>query len=235
MRRLQALRAAAVEFGPLCWVVLASAVLPTTGLCVLLAHLPQLAAAWRLDAAGFAFAAVGIAAATGALLLPPSMAAVAAGYVFGAEVGLACSLPGIALGGVFGQRVVWPLAGASLYPFMRGRPRLLAVQALCAAPFPAVILRVAAVRAAARVPFSVVNLLLSAARVPGFAVFAGTCLAALPLTWLASGLGAAFRLWREQGAWPTAPRLASLAGALVALLVVMIRARGAFQRGAAPR
>lgn len=234
MPRLQALRAAAAEFGPLRWVVLASAVLPTTGLCVLLAHLPTLATSWRPDAAGLGLAAAAIASATGALLLPPSMAAFAAGYVFGPATGLACALPGIALGAVIGQRVVWPLVGAPLYPFMQGRPRLEAVRAFCATRFPAVIRRVAIVRASARVPFSVINLLLSAAGAPAAAVFAGTLVAIVPIAWLASGAGAAYRAWREHGALPAGLAFASLTAAMVSLLAVMVAARRAY-RPASPR
>ena len=235
MRRLQALRAAAADFGPLRWVVLASAVLPTAGLCVLFANLPALAACWRLDTPGLGLAMVAIAGATGAVLLPPSMAAFAAGYVFGPVAGFACSLVAIALGGVFGQLVVWPLAGAPLYVFMQGRPRLEVVRAFCAAPFPTVIARVAVLRVAARVPFSVVNLLLSAARVPSAAVFAGTVFGALPLAWLASGVGAAYRAFRESGAWPAGSGIASLLAAMAALLAALLLSRRAFQRGSARR
>lgn len=228
--RLQQLRESVADLGPLRWVVAASAVVPTTGLMILLANLPALAARWPVDAGGAALAITALAVATGALLLPPSISALAAGYVFGPLVGAAIAIAAAAVGAVFGQRVVWPLVGASLIAFMQGRPRLEAVRTACARPMPAQVLRVAVVRGAARVPFSVVNLLLCAASVGTGAVFAGTLLWATPLAWLLSGLGAAWRAWREHEVTPSPIAFASLLLAASAAASFAIAARRAFVR-----
>lgn len=223
----QALRAFRDELGPLVWVALASAVLPTTGLFVLLAHLPELAAAWPAGVPGAALAFVAILLTTGAVLLPPSVGAFAAGYVFGASAGSGVAVLAIGIGGVVGQRFVWPRLGARLYAFMRERPRVLAVRAVCRGPLPQQVRAVARLRLAARLPFSIGSLLLSVAAVPSRAVWLGSTLGALPLAWLAGGCGAAFRQWRERGAVPAGFALASLVLAAAAGLVATIVARRA--------
>lgn len=228
----QPLRAAVAGLGPLRWVVLAVVIGPTAGLLVLLGNLGALAAAWPPGVAGIAAAIAAIALATGAVLLPPSIAAFAAGWCLGAPGGGAAAVLGLGLGGLFGQRVVWPLFGGRLYAFMQGRPRLVAVQRCCAAEGGRLVLRVAALRAAASVPFSVQNLLLSAARVPAGAVLLGGWLGPVPFAALAAGLGAAARRWRVDGALPGALALAALAGLFVAAVATVAVARRVVARAA---
>jgi uncharacterized membrane protein YdjX (TVP38/TMEM64 family) len=223
---LLVLRARVDELGPLRWVVLASALLPTAGLIVLLANLPQLAATWPHGALGAAAAVLGIAALTGAMLLPPSVAALAAGYVFGTAPGAAIACVAIGAGGTLGL-ALWPLAGSGLYAFMRDRPRALAVQQFCAGGALRGVAGVLLLRGAAKVPFAVITLLLSVVRVPPARVWLGSTLGALPLAWVAGGLGSAWRAWREHGASPSALELASLAlGAAFAALTAIVARRG---------
>jgi uncharacterized membrane protein YdjX (TVP38/TMEM64 family) len=230
--RLQAARAFVADLGPLRWVVLASAVLPTSGLIVVLANVAAIAHHWPAGVPGGVLAAAAIAVALGALLLPPSVAAFAAGYVFGPARGAALAAAAIAMGAVLGVRVVWPLFGGRLFAFMQGRQKLETARAFCAAsPWS----RVAVLRLAATVPFSVVNLLLAAARVPLGAVFAGSLLAALPVAWLAAGFGAAYRHWHDQFAFPDGALLANLVVAGIAALTAAVLARRTWRRAVAPR
>lgn len=227
VRLSQALRAFRDELGPLVWVALASAVLPTTGLFVLFVHLPEVAACWPAGAAGAAFAFAAIVLATGCMLLPPSVCAFAAGYVFGAPIGSGVALLAIGLGGVVGQRLFWPRLGSRLYAFMRERPRVTAVRTLCRGSLLTQVRGVARLRLAARLPFAIGSLLLSVAAVPSHVVWLGSTLGAVPLAWLGGGVGAAFRDWRERGALPGGFALASLVLAATAGLAGAIAARRA--------
>jgi uncharacterized membrane protein YdjX (TVP38/TMEM64 family) len=220
--RLRAARAFVADLGPLRWVVLASAVLPTSGLIVVLANVAAIAHHWPEGSPGAALAIGAIAVALAALLLPPSIAAFAAGYVFGPARGALLAAPAIATGALLGVRFVWPLLGARLFPFMQGREKLETARAFCAArPWA----RVALLRLAATVPFSVVNLLLAAARVPSAAVLGGSLLAALPVAWLAAGAGAAYRHWHDRFAFPADLLLANLIAAGIAALTAVVLAR----------
>lgn len=227
---LQSLRAFVVELGPLRWIALTTAVLPTVGLLVLFAHLAEVTAGWPGGAGGALLAVVAIAGATSLVLLPPSFAAFVAGYLFGWWPGSVIAAFGIAAAGWFGQRVVWPSFARGLYPFMRARPRVHAVQAFVTGPSARQVLRVAQLRCAVKFPFAVISLLLSAAAVPGRAVLAGSWLGALPLVALLSGAGATWRRWVEQAVAPSWPELAGLGLAAAAGLATTVVARRALRQ-----
>lgn len=221
--------AAFADLGPLRPVAVATAVLPTAGLLLALATLPALAAAWPAGVPGALLATAAIAAAVAAVLLPPSFAAFAAGYVLG-PAGIGATAAGTAAAAVLGQRLVWPLLGARLYAFMRGRPRAIAAQRFCQGDLAACSLRVAAFRLAVRLPFAVQTLLLSAAATPTAAVAAGSLLAAIPVAALAGGLGIAARRWAELDALPTSLGISLLVGGLLLLVALATAARRAWRR-----
>ena len=198
-RRLQAVRALIDELGPLRWIALASAIVPTVGLFVVLAWLPWLADSCRPDWSGFGWVVLAITAAVAPMLLPAGMAAFAAGYCLGPWLGAGAALLGLPLAGLVGQRLLWPLLGERLYTFMRSRPRIAAVRALCASSaWRGVLL----LRGACLFPFQVISLQLSAAAIGAGAVLLGGALAAVPLTMVAAGLGASLRRWRDLDAGP---------------------------------
>jgi uncharacterized membrane protein YdjX (TVP38/TMEM64 family) len=223
-------RAALREMGPLRWVALASAVLPTAGLFAVLAHRRELAAVWPPGLAGVALAIAVIAATTGAMLLPPGFAAFAAGYVLGTAAGAACAAVGTALGALL-SLLLWPLLGERFHAFVRPRPRVVAVRDRCAgAPLAVAAWRVAALRCAAKLPFAVTNLLLSAARVRAAAVAVGSLLGALPGAAVAAGAGTIVRGLDERRGWPGAPGIAALAAAAALAVWCAIAARRTLPR-----
>jgi uncharacterized membrane protein YdjX (TVP38/TMEM64 family) len=198
-RRLQAVRALIDELGPLRWIALASAIVPTVGLFVVLAWLPWLAENLPSGWLGGVWAMVAITVAVAAMLLPAGMAAFAAGYCLGPWLGAGVALIALPLAGLVGQRLLWPLLGERLYAFMRSRPRIAAVRTLCAS---AAARGVLLLRGACLFPFQVISLQLSAAAIGAAAVVLGGAMAALPLASIAAGLGASLRRWRELGAGP---------------------------------
>ncbi len=222
---LQTLRAFLRELGPLRWIALFTAVVPTVLLMVLLSHVAMVAVAWPVGWLGAGLAVVAIAVTTGAVLLPASIVGLTAGYVFGAALGGSLAAVGIACGGVFGQRCVWPLLGRGLYAFMRARPRVHGVQRVCAGGFGQQVVGVLLLRSAGKFPFAVISLLLSAASVPTRSVLVGSLVAALPMVWLTSGIGAAWRVWREQHLWPSGLAIANLALAFAAAATALLLAR----------
>ncbi len=231
---LQPWRARWRDLGPLRWIAVASAVLPTAGLLVVVAHRRELAAAWPDGAGGVLLAAGAIGAASGAMLLPPGCCAFAAGYVLGAAAGAAAGALGSALGAL-AALAAWPLLGERLYAFMRPRPRAVAVRAFCGGPLPRAVLRVAVLRFAAKLPFAVTNLLLSVVRVPRAAVAAGSLLGALPGAWLAASAGAALRALDERRGSPGAAGVANLALAAATAVVTAVAARRAIARATGAR
>jgi uncharacterized membrane protein YdjX (TVP38/TMEM64 family) len=210
-RGRRSLRVLLDELGPLRWIALASAVVPTIGLFVVLAGLPWLAANCPAGATGGEVAGLAIVGLVALMLLPAGMAAFAAGYCLGPWLGAVVAWLALPLAGLVGQRLLWPWLGEPLYEFMRSRPRIAAVRALCAvAPARGVLL----LRGANLFPFQVISLQLSAAAIAARPVLVGGVLAALPLGLLAAGLGASLRRWRESDAWPEpAVGAAVLAGA----------------------
>jgi hypothetical protein len=233
-RRLEDLRAFLVELGPLRPVALATAVLPTIGMMLVLASLATVDEVWPPSWSGLLLAFGTIAVVTGAVLLPPGIAALAAGYCLGAACGVSAAVLGVATGGVVGQRLVWPLLGARLFAFMRARPRVHQVQRLCAGAFGAQVRGVMQLRAAAQFPFPVTSLLLSAAATPSPVVWLGSALGVLPQVWLAGVAGEAFRAWRKSGQWPSAWVLANVALAIVALALLLRWGRRAWQQSRPP-
>lgn len=221
--------AAFADLGPLRPVAVTTAVLPTAGLLLTLAALPALAAAWPAGVPGALLASAAIGAAVAAVLLPPSFAAFAAGYVLG-PAGIPAAAAGVALAAVLGQRLLWPLLGERLYAFMRARPRAIAAQRFCQGGLAVCSARVAAFRLAVRLPFAVQTLLLSAAATPTAAVAAGSLLAAIPVAALAGGLGSAARRWAELDALPTSLGSSLLAGCLLLLVALATAARMAWRR-----
>jgi hypothetical protein len=221
--------AAFADLGPLRPVAVATAVLPTAGLLLTLAALPSLAVAWPAGASGALLATAAIAAAVAAVLLPPSFAAFAAGYVLG-PAGIGAAAVGSALAAVLGQRLVWPLLGERLYAFMRGRPRAIAAQRFCQGGLAACSVRVAAFRLAVRLPFAVQSLLLSVANTAVAPVALGSLLAALPVAALAGGLGAAARRWSEVGALPTPTGAGLLGTAMLLVGALAVAARTTWRR-----
>lgn len=198
-RRLQAVRALIDELGPLRWIALASAIVPTVGLFVVLAWLPWLAAVALPNGIGFVGVVLAIPAVVAPMLLPAGMAAFAAGYCLGPWLGAGAALLGLPLAGLVGQRWLWPLLGERLYAFMRGRPRIAAVRALCANSASRGVLLL---RGACLFPFQVISLQLSAAAIGAGGVLLGGALAAAPLALVAAGLGASLRRWRDLDAGP---------------------------------
>ncbi len=214
------------DLGPLRPIAVASAVFPTTGALVGLAHLGDLAAHWPGDALGLVAAAGVIAAAVALLLLPPTFAAFAAGFVLG-PLGVVPAVLGIGGGALLGL-CIWPLLGERLYAFMRNRPRVVAVRQFCTGSLWRCSARVAALRLAVRLPFCVQTLLLSAASTRSAAVAIGSIGAASPVAALAGGLGACVRRWRDDGSWPTFAGGCLVGAAAVATVVATVRARRAW-------
>jgi hypothetical protein len=214
--RWQHLRAEFADLGPLRPVAVATAVLPTVGLMLVLGNLRELAAAWPVAPLGHAAAAAAVGALVGAVLLPAAFAAFAAGACLGVSGGAVAAIAGLALAAALGQFVVWPFAVARLYPFMAGRPRVAAVQALCAGGPAAAVRGALALRLGCAVPFQVVSLYLSAARIPARVGVPGAVLAAAVVAPAAACAGALWRVWATDGVWPSAPQWAALA-ALAAL------------------
>ena len=99
---------------------------------------------------------------------------------------------------------------------MAGRPRVAAVQALCAGGPAAAVRGALALRLGCAVPFQVVSLYLSAARIPARVAVPGAVLAAAVVAPAAACAGALWRAWATDGVWPSAPQWAALA-ALAAL------------------
>lgn len=230
--RLQAVREFVADLGPLRWVVLGVAVVPTVGLLAVLANLPALAVALPHDTLlAIVIAAAAIAVATGSVLLPPGVGALAAGYCIGAWAGAFAAMLGAGIGAVIGQRVVWPIVGARLYPFIRPRARVIAVRRLCAAQ---PVMGVTVLRLAATFPFSVGNLLLSAARVVPQAVIAGTMLGIAPSACVAAAAGAAWRHWRETGEAPRTEMIVVFAVLAGATARAMFGARRTWRRAMTP-
>lgn len=222
--RWQRMRAEFADLGPLRAVAIATAVLPTAGAIALLARLPVIGDAWPLGVAGVAAAAASIGLLVGGVALPAAFAAFAAGACLGAAAGTLAAVAGLALAAGCGQTVVWPIAVARLYPFMRGRPRVAAVQALCA---PGAVRGALALRLGCSVPFQVVTLYLSAAAIPPRATVAATALAAALTATPMACLGAMWRGWQARGQEPALADLivAALAGA--AAIAARLRARAA--------
>jgi len=217
------------DLGPLRAIAVASAVLPTIGALVGLAHLGDLAARWPSGGLGMVAAAGAIAAAVALLLLPPTFAAFAAGFVLG-PLGVVLAVVGTGGGALLGLCCIWPLLGERLYAFMRPRPRVVAVQRFCTGPLWPCSARVAALRLAVRLPFAVQTLLLSAASTRTAAVAIGSLGAALPVAAVAGGLGACVRRWRDDGSWPTIAGGVLLGGAIVTTAVATIASRRAWLR-----
>ncbi|MFN9844331.1 MAG: hypothetical protein ACK57Q_08350, partial [Planctomycetota bacterium] len=197
-------------------VAVASAVLPTAGRLLVLATRGDLGGVWPAAPLGHAAAAAAVGALVGAVLLPAAFAAFAAGACLGVVGGAAAAIAGFAFAAALGQFVVWPFAVTRLYPFMAGRPRVAAVQALCAGGPAAAVRGALALRLGCAVPFQVVSLYLSAARIPARVAVPGAVLAAAVVAPAAACAGALWRAWATDGVWPSAPHWAALA-ALAAL------------------
>lgn len=193
----QRLRAEFADLGPLRAVAVATAVLPTAGAIAALARLPELADGWPAGVGGVVCAAAAIGGLVACVALPAAFASFAAGACLGARDGALAAWLGLPLAAWLGQRVVWPVVVARLYPFMRARPRVAAVQALCAR---GAVRGALALRLGCSVPFQVVSLYLSAAAIPARATGAATAMAALLTATPVAGLGAMWRAWQARGA-----------------------------------
>jgi hypothetical protein len=220
----QRMRDEFVDLGPLRAVAVATAVLPTAGTITLLARLPALASEWPAGLTGVAWAAAAIGAFVACVALPGAFAAFAAGACLGAPAGAVAAFVGLPLASWLGQRVVWPVVVAPLYPFMRARPRVAAVRALCA---PGAVRGALALRLGCSVPFQVVSLYLSAAAIPARATVVATALAAALAATPAACLGAAWRRWQERGVMPSGADALVVALAAAVAIAARLRARAA--------
>jgi uncharacterized membrane protein YdjX (TVP38/TMEM64 family) len=219
------IRAEIVDLGPLRWVALASAVLPTAGLFALWLQLPRVAAVWPAGSIGIVAAVGALGAAVALLLLPAAFSAFAAGYCLGPVAGalaIWCALP---LAGWLGQHLVWPIVAAPLYPFLRQRPRIAIVSLLAQQNGWR---GIAAARAAATFPFQVVTLMMSGARVRAGTAWLGTTMAAVPVGILGSIVGDAVRGYCERAEWPPLPTILVAAAAAVVLMRGKSRGRRAW-------
>jgi len=226
-RTARAPRESFADLGPLRPIAVATAVLPTVGTIVVLTNLPALATALPAGPAGLGGLTLAIAVVVAAVLLPPSFAAFAAGYLASGP-GMVGALLGIAAAAVLGQRGTWPLLGERIYAFMRPRPRVLGVQHFCRGPFGRCAWRVAALRLAVRLPFAVQSLLLSAARTPSAAVAAGSLLAALPMVLLAGGAGMTWQRYHTLRELPTPTGWCLLGAATAAMVLAAAQSRRAW-------
>lgn len=218
------LRAEFADLGPLRPVAVATAVLPTAGTMAALARLGAIADGWPSGIAGVACAIGAIGALVACVLLPAAFAAFVAGACLGARDGALAASLGLPLAAWLGQVVVWPVVVARLYPFMRARPRVAAVQALCRL---GAVRGVLDLRLGCTVPFQVVSLYLSAAAIPARATAIGSAFAAALTATPAACLGAMWREWHVRGQAPGLVAIVVVAVAGVVAIAARLRARAA--------
>ena len=220
-----ALAAGFRDLGPLRPVAVWVALVPTIGGVVAI-FTASTGAAVEPTVASLAAVMAATVAAIALVVLPPPACAFVAGCLFGAPLGAAVALVGVAAGAALARAAVWPRLGAATFAWMQERPRAQAVRAFCA---PGRRLRgVALLRLAAPFPFAVQNLLFAAASIPARAVAAGTLLGFAPPALLAATAGACVRSWRQHGVLPS-PWWPLLALAAFAALAA-VPARAAWRR-----
>ena len=220
-RRLEAMRNAFRELGPLRGLVFHLVVAQTVGTVLVLWQLPRLATAVPAGQyAALFWLLVAMAVAVAAAFVLPTAAAFAAGYCCGVFAGTGSAVLAIAIGSVLARQFLAPRLGVRLFAFMQRRPRAAAVRRFCRGGVTAATFAVARLRWGALFPHAAANVLFAVASVPSVAVFRGSVLGALPASLLAAVAGACFREWRATGALPETRSWLGAAAALIAMALL---------------
>lgn len=234
VRRLQALRAAFDELGPLRPIAVYVALSSTLGTVLLCTNLPSLARALPESSPSALLAVVlGGSIALAAAWLPPAAMALGAGYCLGALHGTWAAVLAVGLGSLL-LRGLAPWLGAAWFPSLRERPRAAAVRTFCRGGGWAAVLAVARLRWAGPFPLAATNLLLAVAAVPARSVLVGSWLGAVPAALLLAVAGDGLRTWRDVGEWPDLRSWLVVAAALLAGYMLRRASRRAWRAVRAP-
>jgi uncharacterized membrane protein YdjX (TVP38/TMEM64 family) len=174
-----------------------------------------------------------VVVAIGTAVLPPTAAALGAGYCLGAMPGTWAAVLGVGLGCLLARALALRF-GARLLPALRERPRAVAVRAFVRGPAAAATLAVARLRWAAVFPFAATNLLFAVVALPARCVLLGSWIAALPPVLLGAVAGDGLRTWREGGGLPGTRTWLVAAAAMVGSYMLRRASRRAWRAATAP-